>query len=69
MNTPALWLWPTLWGLLLWLGGSFDALAGDGIETAGDILQLALPTAAAGLTLGYSDFEGRWNLASRPGSH
>jgi|GEM_PF-186813 len=35
-----------------------DALADDDIQTAGDLLQLALPLAASGLTLEYHDSKG-----------
>jgi membrane-associated phospholipid phosphatase len=51
---PAPWLVP----FLLCLAVSLDAHAGGGIETAGDILQYVLPTTAAGLTLGFQDYEG-----------
>jgi membrane-associated phospholipid phosphatase len=39
-----------------------DALASDGIQTAGDILQFVLPATAAGLTLGYQDRDGAWQF-------
>jgi len=45
-------------------GFLFDApirsgvLAGDGIERAGDVLQLVLPAAGVGLALGHRDFTG-----------
>ena len=35
-----------------------EAKAGDGIETAGDVLFLVLPATAAGLTIGYKDGAG-----------
>jgi membrane-associated phospholipid phosphatase len=44
--------------LLLGFAENFEAKAGDSIETAGDILQLVLPAAAAGLTFGYRDWPG-----------
>src|SRR5215831_2671746 len=37
---------------------SIDAYAGDGVETAGDILQYVIPATAGGLTLGYGDYRG-----------
>lgn len=37
-------------------------LAADGIRTAGDVLQFALPATAAGLTLGYWDRDGAIQL-------
>jgi len=38
------------------------ASAGDGVETAGDILQYAVPIAAAGLTAAHRDGEGALQL-------
>jgi len=38
------------------------ARAGDGIKTAGDVLQFVLPATAAGVTLAYKDKEGGWEL-------
>lgn len=38
------------------------AVAGDGVETAGDILQYAIPATAAGLTLAHRDSEGACQL-------
>ena len=38
------------------------ALAGDSIQTAGDILQLAFPVTAAGITLAYKDKPGAYQL-------
>jgi membrane-associated phospholipid phosphatase len=35
-----------------------EARAGDGIQTAGDILQYVLPATAGGLTLGLRDYKG-----------
>lgn len=43
---------------LVCLATSFDACANDGIETAGNIIQLVLPFTAGGLTLGYQDYQG-----------
>ena len=37
-------------------------VAADGIQTAGDVLQLVLPGAAAGLTLGHGDGQGARQL-------
>jgi len=44
--------------ILLCLVASLDMLASDGIETAGTVIQLILPTAAGGLTLVYRDYQG-----------
>jgi membrane-associated phospholipid phosphatase len=43
--------------------GNYTAQAGDGIKTAGDIMQFVLPATAAGLTLGYRDGKGALQLA------
>jgi membrane-associated phospholipid phosphatase len=40
----------------------FDVQAADSIETAGDVFAVALPAAAAGLTLGFRDAPGAWQL-------
>jgi len=37
---------------------SIDTYGGNGIETAGDILQYVIPATAGGLTLGYRDYKG-----------
>ncbi len=42
---------------------SDTADAKDGIETAGEVFQLVLPATAAGLTLGFHDSEGFWQLS------
>jgi membrane-associated phospholipid phosphatase len=47
-------LFITLIGLL----AGIDAQANDRIELAGDVLVVALPIAAAGLTLGFKDYQG-----------
>ena len=39
-----------------------DVQAAGGVETAGDVLMIALPTAAAGLTLGFRDGPGALEL-------
>jgi membrane-associated phospholipid phosphatase len=41
---------------------SVTVQAGDSIETAGDVLMIALPVAAAGLTLGFRDGQGAFQL-------
>lgn len=41
---------------------SIDVQASDGIKTAGDILAIALPAAAVGLTLGFKDGQGALEL-------
>jgi membrane-associated phospholipid phosphatase len=48
------WL-PTI---LCCLWGSPVTCAGDGIQTAGDVLQFVLPISAGGLTLGLRDYKG-----------
>jgi len=54
-------------GILLavqWAGaGGSRASAADGVETAGDILQFAIPATAAGLTLSHRDGQGAMQLA------
>jgi len=49
--------------LLLCLVFTEAAMATDGVETAGNIIQLLLPASAAGMTLGYHDKEGFIQLA------
>jgi membrane-associated phospholipid phosphatase len=49
--------------LLLGLAEAPSGLAKGRIETAGDVLQLALPATAAGLTLGFRDGQGALELA------
>src|SRR5437899_5516388 len=53
--------------LLLSAIGNFTSHAADGIQTAGDILQLALPATAAGLTLGYRDWTGTLEFGESAG--
>jgi membrane-associated phospholipid phosphatase len=53
--------------LLLGFAGSFQAEAGDSIETAGDILQLVLPATAGALTVGYRDWDGTLQFAESAG--
>lgn len=36
--------------------------AADGIQTAGDVLQIVLPATAGALTLGYRDWQGTWQF-------
>jgi membrane-associated phospholipid phosphatase len=52
---------PLLLGLLLCFLAGVDARA-DGIETAGDVLQIVLPATAAGMTLAYEDGKGALQL-------
>jgi len=47
-------LFVTLFGLM----AGIDVLANDRIELAGNVLVFALPIAAAGLTLGFKDWQG-----------
>ncbi len=49
--------------LFLCLAGTFDTRASDSIEKAGDVLEVFLPSAAGGLTLGYRDCQGGLQLA------
>jgi membrane-associated phospholipid phosphatase len=44
--------------ILLCLFAVIESRASDGIQTAGDILQFVLPATAAGLTLGFADYQG-----------
>ena len=44
--------------VLLWPVAGGVARAGDSVKQAGDILQLALPGAAAGMIIGMNDWEG-----------
>ena len=48
--------------MLFCLFSGVDVHAAGTIETAGDVLVLALPTAAAGLTLGFRDGQGALEL-------
>lgn len=50
--------------ILLALASVTPSLGQGGIETAGDVLQLALPATAAGLTLGFQDLQGTTQLAA-----
>lgn len=58
--------WRTCAGILIaahWAAlDSGPVFAGDGIETAGDILQYAVPVTAAGLTVAHRDGEGALQL-------
>jgi membrane-associated phospholipid phosphatase len=51
-----------LFVMLSCLAVSVPVQAGDNIETAGDVLMIALPVAAAGLTLGFKDGQGAFQL-------
>ena len=44
--------------ILLCSFAALDACAGDGIQTAGDILRHVLPATAGGLTLELRDYKG-----------
>jgi membrane-associated phospholipid phosphatase len=48
--------------LLVCIVSRNQAQATDAVETAGDILQLALPAAAGGLTIAYQDWQGTLQL-------
>jgi len=56
---------PLLWGFLLLL--SVGTAIGDGIETAGDALQFALPAAGAALVFAHGDFQGGLEFAESVG--
>ena len=51
-----------LFVILNFIAAGVDVRADDGIETAGNILTIALPVAAAGLTLGLWDGQGALEL-------
>ena len=48
--------------ILCFIAASVNVRAEDSIKTAGKVLTMALPAAAAGLTLGLRDGEGAWQL-------
>src|SRR5947207_10604187 len=50
-------------GIFLCLVPGVLVHAGDGIATAGDVLQFVLPATAGALTLGYRDWQGSLQLA------
>lgn len=51
--------------LILWLTTTGrEAMAHDGIETAGAVLQYVLSAAAVGLSIGYSDDKGHYSLGN-----
>ena len=58
---------PGVAGILLLFALSVDSLAGDAIQTAGDILQFVLPATAAGLTLGHRDWTGTLEFGESAG--
>ena len=49
-------------GIVLVTTVPFRAYAGDGVELAGDILQIVMPATAAGMTIGYSDGRGTFQF-------
>jgi membrane-associated phospholipid phosphatase len=51
-----------LFVMLCCLAASVTVQAADTIETAGDVLMVALPLTAAGLTLGFKDGQGAFQL-------
>jgi len=51
----------------LFFGGLETAGAKSGVETAGDVLQFVLPGTAAGLTLGYRDWDGALQFGESAG--
>jgi membrane-associated phospholipid phosphatase len=54
-------------GVLFCCATGAAALAGDSIQTAGDVLQFVLPATAAGLTLAYKDGQGALELGESLG--
>ena len=52
----------SLFAILCCITAGGDVQAAGGIETAGNVLAIALPTAAAGLTLGFRDGQGALEL-------
>lgn len=58
MKPRAVQFLPLLVSFPLYFMANFASHAADNIQTAGDILQLVLPATAAGLTLGYRDWQG-----------
>jgi membrane-associated phospholipid phosphatase len=52
---------------MIFLRAGVAAQAGGDIATAGDILQFVLPATAGGLTLGYRDWQGTWQLGESAG--
>ncbi len=65
-NRPLLFLQRTFVSLLITvIFGTTVAQAvpgGGGTKTTGDVLQIVLPVTAAGLTIGYKDKPGAWQL-------
>jgi membrane-associated phospholipid phosphatase len=45
-------------GFFLCLTTSVESRASDGVETAGNVLQVVLPVTAVGLAIGYKDYQG-----------
>jgi membrane-associated phospholipid phosphatase len=62
MKYRIIWINIILLVILYYTIGGVDVQAADGIETAGDILVIALPVAAAGLTIGFRDSQGALEL-------
>ncbi len=54
-------------GFLFYFFAVADVLAQDRTQSAGDILQVALPVSAVGLTFGYKDSEGTLQFAKSAG--
>jgi membrane-associated phospholipid phosphatase len=62
MQRPSFRIFASALGICIWLITCGTALC-DGISTAGDVLQIVLPTTAGGLTLGLRDWQGSVQLA------
>lgn len=58
---------PVLAATLLLLAYDPNARAASGIELAGDVLELALPITAGGVTVGLQDWQGSLQLAESEG--
>ena len=55
-------LFVTLFGLMVGMDAQADDRFDDRVELAGNVLMVALPVAAAGLTLGFQDGQGAWEF-------
>lgn len=49
--------------ITLFLAAGVDSHAGDGVQTAGDVITAILPAAAGGMILSLKDGDGAWQLA------
>jgi membrane-associated phospholipid phosphatase len=58
---------PSALALVFIFGTALSSEASDSVQQAGDILQLVLPGAAVGLTIGYKDFPGALQFGESAG--